>query len=163
MAINTVESVASFTVVLAETFAAVGLATVAPAATVALAKALKGQAAGTGPSPAPAIPPLAGQDKTELIESFSSFPGPTKKVAEFMGKAFLNLDELHLMVPKTAKIHAEFEFQGSETWSGNGTLALGPSVTQIVSINAGFSALYSSTSKNKITLDVDFELAKFPI
>jgi hypothetical protein len=71
-------------------------------------------------------------------------------------------DDVDVFVAKTAHIHAEFEFQASDEFrfrvgqtSEQGG-ALG--ALQIVSLAPGFSALYQSTSRNKITLDVEFGL-----
>lgn len=74
----------------------------------------------------------------------------------------IDSDEVDLFVARSAKIHAEFEFQASDEFrfrvgqtseQGGGLGAL-----QIVSLAPGFSALYQSSSRNKITLDVEFAL-----
>jgi hypothetical protein len=71
-------------------------------------------------------------------------------------------DEVDLFVARSAKIHAEFEFQASDEFRvragqvGEQGGMLG--ALQIVSLAPGFSALYQSTSRNRITLDVEFAL-----
>jgi hypothetical protein len=71
-------------------------------------------------------------------------------------------DDVDVFVAKSARIHAEFEFQASDEFrfrigqTSEQSGALG--ALQIVSLLPGFSALYQSTSRNKITLDVEFGL-----
>lgn len=266
MAVTTVESVASFSAVLTEAFAAVGLSTLAPAAVVTLAKALKGAAeadAAATPAPVPGtsiattasvpvVTPigvsvsaarsaaaaaqadaaaaaavraaaarvvaqaalqeaiaaaaavtslhvevrpevraaaaaaaeaafeasaaalaavgaftlaqaqvLLPQARAALMDAVAGFGSSAKQAAHFLDKMALGVDELHLLVPKTARLHAEFEFQGHESFAGSASASA--SVLQVVSVNTGFSALYQTSTKNRITLDVDFELAKFPV
>lgn len=130
MALSTIESVASFSVVLAETFAAVGLSTLMPASFLALARA------GTA-----GLTALSGN---KLLPA---------NVTSMVTAAAGSLDTIDLLVPKSAKIHAEFEFQGSDQYSVNASVG---AMVEVVTIKAGFSYLYSSSSKNKVTLDVDF-------
>lgn len=154
MSASTIENVAAFSIVLGEMFVAVGLSTVAPAAVVTLAKVLKNPPAalaGGGAAPAPGA---------ELTTALGGMPGPMANVSAVIKSMASNIDELHLLVPKRAKIFAEFEFKGGDSASGSGGVSV---PLQVVSVNAGFTALYSSASSSKITLDIDFELAKFAI
>ena len=70
-----------------------------------------------------------------------------------MQSAAKSLDSMDILIPKDAKIHAEFEFQGSDKMSVD--LSAGGQV-EVVTVKAGYSAMYESKSSNKITLDVNF-------
>ncbi len=148
MAVSAVVSVASFTSVLAETFAAVGLSTIIPAGVVTVARMAKAAAANPGTSTAPS-PETAALNKAGAAVDLT----PAKAMGDLVKVVGESLTSLDLLLPKTAKIHAEFSYQGSDSASVNASVG---GMVQVVTVNAGFSAMYSSTSSNKITLDVDF-------
>ncbi len=146
MAFSAAVSVASFSVVLAETFAAVGLSTVVPAAAVTLARIAANQSNANDLATKLGNTPAAGM--TDLIRAL---PG-----------AMTSLD---MLLPKTAKIHAEFAFEGSEAVSGTGAAGGGATIDSLaaVSVGVGYSALYQAQSSNKITLDIEFVSVNVPI
>lgn len=145
MALSTAISIASFSVVLAEAFAAVGLSTAVPAGVVTLARTAKQVAAGGSP-------PSSDVNPDTIADGFKS--GPAKEFAPLIRAIAPALRDLDLLLPQKAKIHAEFEFEANEglAMSVGGSL----SYMSMVSVSAGYSALYETRSKNKITLDVDF-------
>lgn len=153
MSISTVMSAASFSVVLGEMFTAVGLSTTVPAGVITLARMAK------------ALSSAPESEKTTLSEAQTAFKGslaktPAATVTDLIDTMSKSLDELQLLLPKTAKIHAEFTYEGRDAMSA---VFSGGVQVNLVSVNAGFSALYESKSTNKITLDVDFVSVNFPI
>lgn len=147
MAVTAAVSVASFSVVLAETFAAIGASTLIPATFVAGLKLAKGAGAG-GASPL--------DDKSLGALGSNSL----KPVFDALGKGLANVSEVDLLLPRDAKLHAEFEFEA------NDKVEVGASVgglVQVVTVNAGFSALYESRSKNRVTLDMTFVAVNVPL
>jgi hypothetical protein len=64
------------------------------------------------------------------------------------------------LLPKTASIDAEFEFHGSERYGANANVG---AQIEIVTVNAGYSALYEARSSNKVKLHVDFETVSVTI
>jgi hypothetical protein len=149
---SSIESVGSYTVVLAETFAAVGLASIIPTALIAAAQAAKGALLN---APATQNIPDAGDIKTSLQDFKGLDKGLT--ILNAMGKS---LDEFQVMMPKTAHIESSFEFEGSDKVTEN---ASGGVAVQVVNVNAGFSLLYESKSTNKITMDIDFHIVNIPL
>ncbi len=138
MALSAAVSVASFSVVLAESFAAVAASSLVPATFLSLARAAK--ATGTGPSVT---------EGTALMTKNLGGDGFTKALAE-AAKAITDID---LLVPKTARITGDFEFQARDSAS----IAVSGGVqVNVVTVNAGFAALYESSSKNKVHLEVDY-------
>ncbi len=71
-------------------------------------------------------------------------------------------DEVDLFVAKSARIHAEFEFQVSSEKrfrvGQTGEQAGASAAMHVVSLAPGFSSLYQSSSSNRITVDVEFAL-----
>ena len=156
MAYTTVESVASFSVVLGEAFAAVGLSTIIPATFVSITRSAKAALVAAGTDAQARADALA-----EAIKPLEPvLKGPVKSALNVAMAAADTSDGIDLLIPKTAQIHAEFEFQGSESYSGEGTIG---AMVEVVTVKAGVSALYATTSKNKITLDVDFAVAHYDI
>ncbi len=157
-------SVASFSVVLAETFAAVGLSTVVPAGVVTLARMVKQiagdptQSASNGTTAAKddVLHQIAGQDASGTTPAKLGMPG-ADTAAKLVNAMAASLDELNLLLPSSAKIHAEFTFEARERYdvAASGNLGVAAEVA-VVGISAGFSALYEAKSTNKITLDIDF-------
>lgn len=155
MAISTAVSTASFSVVLAETFAAVGLSTVIPAGVVTVARLAKELSDGATPD----------TRKTALTTELNALAGtdasggsigavvPIKPVTDVVRAISDSLTTLDLLLPKTAKIHAEFEMSATDSYDVAGTVGM---TANVVTLNAGYGMLYSNTSRNKITLDVDF-------
>ena len=133
---SSIESVASFSIVLGEAFAAVGLSTLVPNTFIALTKAAKG----------------GGAAISDVMLTNAKIPGAVEAAALMRGAA-ASLDSMDILLPKDAKIHAEFEFQGSDKMSAD--VSVGGQV-EVVTVKAGFSAMYESKSSNKITLDVNF-------
>lgn len=133
-----IESVVSFSVILAETFAAVGLSTLVPNTLIAVAKGAK--------------------DATEIKTEDLKLPTGVKNGLEVVKSVANSVDSLDILIPKDAKITAEFQFQG--TFSTAYDAAIGGSVAVesvgAVSVKAGYSMLYESKSSNKITLEVNF-------
>jgi hypothetical protein len=151
--LSTVMSVTSFSVVLAEAFAAVGLSTVVPAAVVTAAR-LAAQLADDAPADDPKRKRLNG-----IIEGLPE-GNMAGKTADLMKAVAKSLPTLDILLPKTAKIHAEFTYTGTDSLSVSGGVSV---PLQVVSVNVGFSELYTTTSSNKITLDVDFVSVNVPI
>ena len=148
MALSAAVSVASFSVVLAQSFAAVAASSLVPATFLSLVRAAKAaQLAGN---------PIGPTSTSTAINSFLNDDTFSNALSE-VASAVTDID---LLVPKTAKIRAEFEFAATDKVSAN----VGVSVpVQVVSISAGYSALYTSTSKNKVLLEVDFVSVNYVI
>lgn len=149
MAFSTAVSVASFSVVLAETFGAVMLSTLVPAGLIEVANTAKRVAAGTaggggggggGPAPAP-------------LDALAGALDPVTNVVRSIAGAVAEPSDLNLLLPKSATIDAEFEFHGREAYSAN--VGVGAQVN-IVNISAGYSALYETSSRNKVVLHIEF-------
>ncbi len=143
MGMSTAVSVASFSVILAESFAAVAMSTIVPAAFLSIIRGAKGVVE-------------ANQVDGTVYEKI---PG-VKDIVSAAKAGAKNIDAIDLLVPKTAKIHAEFEFQGGEAYElgVEGSVAI-----EVVNVSASYSALYQSTTRNKITLDVDFVAVNYTI
>ena len=156
MGYTTIESVASFSVVLGEAFAAVGMSTLVPATFVTITRGAKAAiVAATDDAGRTAAATSAAGTMATIVSG-----GPLKKVLDVVVSAAAASDGIDLLIPKTAQIHAEFEFQGSDSYTVDASLG---AQVEVVTVKAGFSALYATTSKNKITLDVDFGLAHYNI
>lgn len=151
---STVMSAASFSVILAETFAAVGLSTIVPAGVVTLARLAKNLPADQNSTGYAA----ANDALTEHSDNLNKTPA--KAVNALVKSISESRPSLDLLLPKTAKIHAEFTFEGSERYSGEAAVGL---MIDVVSVKAGASALYETKSTNKITLDVDFVSVNIPL
>lgn len=160
MPATAVTSVASFSVVLAEVFAAVGLSTTVPAAAVTLARLLKNAqtSSPTAGSGGTATTPIDASVMSGLMEALNTLPttGPLKPadLEKLLRAVSLSLPSLDLLLPKTAKIHAEFSFEGREKVSGGAEAGV---AVDVVSVKAGYSAMYEMKSSNRITLDINFE------
>ncbi len=147
MAYSTIMSIGSFSVILFEAFTAVGLSSLMPTTAITLARMSKPDDSG------------AADDTTEMETSLAKTPvNGLKDLLKNLGKA--GPDSLDILMPSTAKIHAEFEFQGRDESRIEGSIG---GFVEVVNVNVGFSALYESTSRNKITLDVDFVSVNVPI
>lgn len=152
MALTAAISVASFSVVLAETFAAIGASTLVPATFIAGLKLAKGagEEAGDGG---------AGLGEDKLLQALGT--NPLAPVIDALTAGMENIDEVQLLLPRDARLHAEFEFEARESISLGASISL-PAL-QVVNVNAGFAALYESKSKNKITLDMNFVAVNVPL
>jgi len=152
---SSVESVVSFSVILAETFAAVGLSTLIPDTFIAGAKIAKSatdeletlintKEPDTPASGATAAPALAKGARNAL---------------QVVGNAAKHLDSLDVLLPHDARITASFSFQASDSFSElvQGGGAANVDGVGAVSVKAGYSALYESKSENKITLEINFK------
>jgi len=137
---SSVESVISFSIVLAETFAAVGMSTLVPNALIAVAQAVHGAANSTLP--------------VDIKSALPSNLTAVGSAVDVLAKSAGSVKSLDVLVPKTAKITAEFQFQGSSSVVGQVGGGVG---MDAVSVKAGYSALYESKSSNKITLEVNFQ------
>jgi hypothetical protein len=171
MAVSTVMSVGSFSVVLAEAFAAVGLSTLVPATVVTAARLAKAM------TKAQADRAAAGGD-TDLIEdadkryadaktafgaiepTLRSGPLPLQDLQPFLNQLADSVPSLDLLLPHDAKIHAEFTFEGRDATEA--VAEIGGQIS-VVSVRAGFSALYEAKSTNKISLDVNFVSVNVPL
>lgn len=153
MALSAAVSVASFSVVLAQSFAAVAASSLVPATFLTLVRAAKGVAAGSGTTTTPTLP------STDTLAAVNDMLG-SDKLSKALSEAAKAVTDIDLLVPKTAKITADFEFQATDGVSAN--VSAGVQV-EVVTISAGYSALYTSTSKNKIHLEVDFVSVNYVI
>jgi hypothetical protein len=151
MALTAAVSVASFSVVMAETFAAIGASTLVPATFIAGLRVAKGAGETQGDDAA-----AIGNDK--MLAAFGT--NPLKPVIDSLSNGLKNIDEIQLLLPRDARLHAEFEFEASDSISAGGSVG---TVLQVVTVNAGFAALYESKSKNKITLDMNFVAVNVPL
>ncbi len=155
MAASAAVSVAAFSVVLAETFAAVGLSSLVPQGFITLARAAK-QAAGADAD-------LTAGDLEEMGSALSAIskseePGksvsPGKAASRVLTTLAKGVDDLDVLLPKNAKIHAEFEFHGSEAFAGEAGVGC---AVEVVTVKAGYSGMYAVSSSNKVTLDIEFQ------
>ncbi|HVQ73987.1 MAG TPA: hypothetical protein VMT79_00455 [Candidatus Binatia bacterium] len=158
MALTTALSVASFSVVLAEAFGAVMLSTLIPATFVETANTLKRiakQRADSGQ-------PVSDSDAEGALTPLASLPGvdAIRDAIRNVAAATAEPSDLHLLLPKHATIDAEFEFHGQEEYAAN--VGVGAQI-QLVTVNAGYSSLYSVSSSNKVKLHVQFETVKVTI
>lgn len=147
MAVSAAVSVASFTVVLTETLTAVAAATLAPAAFLAVARVAHGLAA----------------NESAQATAADGLAGPMAGVNEAVNAlkaAARSIESIDLLIPKTAKLHAEFEFQAGEATSLDANVG---GFAQMVSINAGYSTLYTASSANKVTLDIDYAVVNYTL
>lgn len=142
--VSTAISIASFSVVLAEAFSAVGLSTLIPNTFIATIRAAKAIIDDSSATP-------AAKDKARA--DLRAAAGLNEKLADALIRVVDSSEALDVLLPKTAKIHAEFEFQASERYEYGVEIG---AMVEVVTIRAGYSALYETSSKNKITLDVDF-------
>lgn len=152
MSISAVSSVTSFSIVLAETFGAVAMSTLVPNAFIETANTIKLLAAKAAEAGDNKI------DDTSLanVNPLSAFPGVESVVGAVKSIAAATSDptDMHILLPKNASIDAEFEFHGRESYQAGATVG---GQVQIVTINAGYSALYEAQSSNKVKLHIDFE------
>ena len=144
MSATAATSVVSFSVVLAEAFAAVGLSTAVPAAVVTLARLAKNARTNAGHI----------NDTKAALGKLPTGPLSPEELNKLLGAVEKALPSLDLLLPKTADIHAEFTFEGKEGMTAG---AAGGVAINVVSVSAGYSAMYEMKSTNKITLDVHFE------
>jgi hypothetical protein len=135
MAVTAAVSVMAFSAVLAESFAAVAASSLVPSTFVTLTRLAK-----------------AGAVSTENASLIKKLPGGTELAAS-LREAATSMTDMDVLVPKTARITADFEFQASEQYSADASLGV---AVDVVTVSAGYSALYTSTSTSKIHLEVDF-------
>jgi hypothetical protein len=157
---STALSVASFSVVLAETFGAVMLSTLIPATFVETASTMKRLAkhhADANTPPAEAEPAL--NSALAPLESIPGIPA-LRDTLRNVAAATAEPTDLHLLLPKKAAIDAEFEFHGSESMEAGASVG---GQIKLVTVEAGFSALYSVSSSNKVKLHIEFETVNFTI
>ena len=154
MAVSAAVSVASFSAVLAASFAAVAASSLVPATFLSLVRAAKGAGAGGGGGTG------AGQLTSTPTEDAIDDLLHDDKLSKALSEAGKSLTDIDLLVPKSAKITGDFEFQATDRVSAD--VSVGAAV-KVVTISAGYSALYTSTSKNKIHLEIDFVSVNYPI
>lgn len=135
MAVTAAVSVVAFSAVLAESFAAVATSSLVPATFVTLVRLAK---AGT-----------AHASTSGLVEKL---PGG-KELGAALKEAAASMTDIDVLVPKTARITADFEFQASERYDAAASLGV---AVDVVTVSAGYSAMYESSSTSKIHLEVDF-------
>lgn len=170
MAVTAAVSVASFSVVLAEAFVAIGMSTLVPAVfveTVRMTKDLAAHLAENSPDT-----PDENEAKIDgAIDRFNDLltenPGANalKAATKALGTAISQPTELNLLLPKTATLEGEFEFHAAESYALSGTAGGGASIQGIgmVTVNAGYSALYEARSSNHVKLRVNFETVNITI
>lgn len=151
-------SVATFSVVLAEVFTAVGLSSLIPATWVEIARVLRrlGPQPGGGPGPdglsadeiAKALATVA-----RLVPIPAGDDGTTAVAAKVIQALLASSDTIDLLLPKTASIDATFKFEAKEALDVQEQVG---AALDVVSVRAGFSALYEEKSSNSITLKVDY-------
>lgn len=155
MAASTALSVAAFSVVLTETFVAVAASTLVPATFLTFLSAIKADpGADTSANPFDPDRPQDADPQTSLV---AAMPG-MKELVKAIKAGVAQVDEIDLLVPKTAKIRAEFEFEASEQYAGS--FAIGGMVN-VIAVAAGYSALFQTATRNKVTLDVDFAVVNY--
>jgi hypothetical protein len=166
MPLAAIASLGTFTAVLAESMAAIGLSSLAPTLLAAIGKVAKCTLEEALPEARQAaqaeLDALLGQVK-KLGGAFGTrgedglpVPSPGEVVADLMqaiGKGLHSLEEINLLIPAKASLDAEFEFHANESYAGEA--AAGAQI-QLVTVKAGFSALYSSASSNRVKLHLDF-------
>lgn len=155
MAVSAAVSVGSFSVVLAQSFAAVAASSLVPATFLTLVRAAKGVTTGGGSGGAGG----SALASTETTSSINDMLG-SDKLSKALNEAAKAVTDIDLLVPKTAKITADFEFEATDAVSASASVG---GLVKVVSVSAGFSALYTSTSKNKIHLEVDFVSVNYVI
>jgi hypothetical protein len=153
MAFSTAVSVAAFSVVLTESFVAVAASTLVPATFLAAARAARRAADASGAAGD------AGATDTTGNSLIAKAPG-VKEAVEALRSAIASVDEIDLLVPNKARIEADFEFEASEAYSGDATVG---GFVNVVAISAGYSALYQTSTRNKIHLEVDFAAVNYKL
>lgn len=143
MAFSTAVSVAAFSVVLTQSFVAVAASTLVPATFLAALRAARG-----------ATNPGADTTGNSLVDSA---PG-VGEIVSGLRAGLASLEEIDLLVPTKATIDAEFEFEASEAYSADASLG---GMVQVVSVAAGYSALYETSTRNKITLHLEFAAVNY--
>jgi len=154
MAFSTAVSVGAFSVVLTQSFVAVAASTLVPAAFLSAARAARAAAAASGAGSGTGGG--ASGDGNALI---ASAPG-VSEVMDTLRAGISRVDDVDLLVPKSARIEAEFEFEASEAYSADASLG---GMVNVVSVSAGYSALYTTSTRNKIKLEVDFAVVNYRI
>ncbi|MDB5251684.1 MAG: hypothetical protein JWP27_853 [Flaviaesturariibacter sp.] len=159
---SSIESTVSFSVVLAETFAAVGLATVVPTALIATAKltkialnkVLEKNANGVGYVNQPYSADTSISDNFKRPGGTDGIEGAVSKGLKALQAAVANVKDVNLLMPQQANIKADFTFSASDSYS----LDVGGDATiQAVNVKAGYTALYASKSSNRISMNIHFE------
>jgi hypothetical protein len=153
MALSAAVSVASFSAVLAASFAAVATSSLVPATFLTLVRAAK------PPPPAPGGGSASAPVSTATVTAVEGLLG-NNILSNALMEAAKVVTDIDLLVPKSAKITGDFEFQATDAVSGGASVG---ALVKVVTISAGYSALYTSTSKNKIHLEVDFVSVNYPI
>lgn len=146
MALSTAVSVAAFSAVLAESFAAVAASTLIPATFLGVARAAKRSGS-------------SDDQKNALNVLLGDMPGAVASLGALKAGAAL-IDDIDLLVPKTAKIHGEFTFEATERYSASAAVG---ALVNVVAVAAAYSALYETRSTNKITIDVEFAAVNYTL
>ena len=152
--LTTAVSVAAYSTVVAETFAAVGLSTLIPAAIVTTARAVNsaGDAAADDAERATA--------RSNAIKKLEALLPGGAGIADVLHAVAESNRSMDLLVPKSGKIHTEFAFEAREE---TGVQAGVSALIEVVTVKAGFAGIYEASTKNKITMDVEFALVEFPL
>lgn len=176
--ISTAFSVASYSAILTQNFAMVGISTLVPAAIAIAAKGLKGSVPESVPDNVPEneadnVPDNETESETKKTakDPLAALFGPASKKADTPGplEGVTNIidsvaksqpDALQLLAPKSAKIEAEFQFRGNESYKGEAEVG---AMINVVTVKAGFAALFEAESSNKIKLTVDFGLVEYKL
>lgn len=151
-------SVASYAFVLGGTMAAVTTSSVIPAALVAAAKVLRNLELPPPPSSTGTTVTIPVDEARKAADDlFDLIP---QGGGAMMKKAFKSVDSLTLLVPKTARIEADFTLEGREVFEGG--VSVGAQL-QAVSVSAGYSALFEQKSGFKVKMTIDFATVDFPL
>jgi len=161
--LSTAFSVASFSIVLAESFASIGLSTLVPAVFAESASALKQLHAGnTAPTDAQLESELGKYSSVfDMVGGDKGKSSNPREMADALLKAVAkSADSIKLLVPNKASLDAEFEFHAAESYKAEAQVG---AMIEVVTVKAGFSGLFESSSSNKIKLHVDFAIAEFKL
>jgi hypothetical protein len=164
--LTAIASFASFTAVLAESLAAIGLSALMPTLIASVGKQLKcafedfaNDPANLEKALAPLREGLGSLNKMLATRDGEGLPVPSvmdviESVLSSMARGSESIEAIDLLVPKSADLDASFEFHGNERYEGEAEVG---AMVQLVTVKAGMSALYESTSSSKVSLKLHFE------
>jgi hypothetical protein len=171
MPLTAFTSLATYTAVLAESLAAIGLSSLAPSLLATIGKLAKCAVEEDDG----ALRAAAQAQVDNLIRGLGKLAGPTREgsgapvpsPAEVVGGLFdalsrglHSIEQIDLLVPKTASLETEFEFHASESYGGQASVG---GMIQVVTLQAGFHALYEASSRNRIRMKIDFVSVPFDL
>jgi hypothetical protein len=158
--ISTAFSIASFSIVLAECFAMVGMSTLIPTGAAVAASTIRHAALENKQTP-PGTTPAQNDPLGQLLSFGGSIASaPVEGIKQVIRTVAHDMDSISLLVPKSASIDAVFKFHANESYSMN---AEGGAMIQLVTVKAGYSALFAVETSNEVKLHVDFALVNFDL